>query len=105
MINVVLSRCIFLFVCFLLVDLVDQVDQNYKNDQGPWQGNRAECDIPENFASNEYMNIFVSTKLHERISEYIRITNLTQTIVRINICIENCTNIRIYSNIQTGFTL
>ena len=38
-----------------------------------------ECDIRENFASNEYMNIFVSKKLHERMSEYICMRNLTRT--------------------------
>ena len=60
----------------------------------------AECDIHEYFASNEYTNIFVSTKLHELISEYIRTENLTQMNVRINIRIENCMNIGIYSNIR-----
>ena len=64
-----------------------------------------ECDIRENFASNEYMNIFVSKKLHERMSEYIRIENLTRRNGRINIRIENCSNIQIYSNIHLVFTL
>ena len=32
-----------------------------------------ECDIRENFDTNECPNIFVSTKLHEWISEYIHI--------------------------------
>ena len=31
-----------------------------------------ECDIHMDFDTNEYPNIFVSRKLHERISEYIR---------------------------------
>ena len=33
------------------------------------------------------------TKLHKRMSEYIHIKFLTQTKVRLNICIENYTNI------------
>ena len=66
---------------------------------------RAECDIRENFDTNECPNIFVSTKLHEWISEYIHIIFLTRTNVRISIRIENCTNIRIYLNIRLGFTL
>ena len=65
----------------------------------------AECDIRKNFDTNEYPNIFVSKNLHEWMSEYIRIKNLTRTNVRINICIENCMNIRIYSNIRPVFTL
>ena len=44
-----------------------------------------ECDIREHFDTNEYLNIFVSKNLHERMSEYIHIKNLTQTNVRINI--------------------
>ena len=64
-----------------------------------------ECDIRKNFDTNECPNIFVSTKLHEWISEYIHIDFLTRTNVRIIIRIENCTNIRIYSNIRLGFTL
>ena len=60
--------------------------------------NTSECDIRETIYTNEYPNIFVSKDLHERISEYICIKNLTRTNVRINICIENCTNIRIYSS-------
>ena len=56
----------------------------------------SECGIRENFNTNEYPNIFVSKNLHERMSEFIRAQNLTQTNVRINICIENCTNIRIF---------
>ena len=59
----------------------------------------------EFFDTNEYPNIFVSKNLHEWMSEYIRIKNLTQTNVRINIRIENCMNIRIYSNIRPVFTL
>ena len=31
-----------------------------------------ECDICMDFDTNEYLNIFVSRKLYERISEYIR---------------------------------
>ena len=65
----------------------------------------SECDIRKIFDTNEYPNIFVSKNLHEWMSEYIRIKNLTQTNVRINIRIENCTNIRIYSNIRPIFTL
>ena len=64
-----------------------------------------ECDLRENFASNKYTNIFVSKKLHERMSEYLRMKNLTRTNVRINICIENGTNIQIYLNIRMIFTL
>jgi len=60
---------------------------------------RAECDIRMGFDTNEYPNIFVSRKWHERISEYIRmIFFLTEQIseyIRINILIR--TNIRIYS--------
>ena len=67
--------------------------------------NKPECDIRKNFDTNEYLNIFALKNLHERIFEYIRITNLTRTNVQINICIENCTNIRIYSNIRLVFTL
>ena len=42
--------------------------------------------------TNEYPNIFI-------------LICLTRTNVRISIRIENCTNIRIYSNIRQGFTL
>ena len=42
--------------------------------------------------TNEYPNIFI-------------LFFLTRTNVRISIHIENCTNIRIYSNIRLGFTL
>ena len=42
--------------------------------------------------TNEYPNIFI-------------LICLTRTNVRISICIENCTNIQIYSNIRLGFTL
>ena len=42
--------------------------------------------------TNEYPNIFI-------------LISLTRTNVRISIRIENCTNIRIYSNIRLGFTL
>ena len=38
----------------------------------------SECDIRENFDTNECPNIFVSTKLHEWISEYIH-TNFFDT--------------------------
>ena len=44
---------------------------------------KPKCDIPENFATNEYPNIFVSTNLHEWISEYICINLFTRTNVRI----------------------
>ena len=53
----------------------------------------SECDIRENFASNEYTNIFESRKLNEQMSEYIRIKNLTRMNARISIRLENCTNI------------
>ena len=33
----------------------------------------SECDIRIDFDTDEYPNIFVSRKRHERISEYIRI--------------------------------
>ena len=52
-----------------------------------------ECDICEHFAKNEFTKIFVSKKLHERMSEYFCIKNLTLTNVQRNIRIENCTNI------------
>ena len=55
--------------------------------------NTSECDIRETIYTNEYPNIFVSKDLHERISEYICIKNLTRTNVRINICIEKYMNI------------
>ena len=60
----------------------------------------SECGIRENFNTNKYPNIFVSKNLHERMSELIRAQNLTRTNVRINIRIENCTNIQI-SNFYT----
>ena len=63
------------------------------------------CYIRKNFDTNKYPNIFVSTNLHERMFEYIRIKNLTRTNVRINIRIENLINIRRYSNIHIVFTL
>ena len=44
---------------------------------------RAECDIRENFDTNECPNIFVSTKLYEWIFEYIHINFFTRTNVRI----------------------
>ena len=62
----------------------------------------AECDIRENFDTNECTNIFVSTKLHEWISEYIHI-NFFDT--------SECPNkysywkLHEYSNIRLGFTL
>ena len=61
---------------------------------------RSECDIRENFDTNEYQDIFVSKNLHERMSEYIHIKNLTRTNVQIDIGIENCANNRIYLNIR-----
>ena len=54
-----------------------------------------ECDIRENFDSNEYLNIFTSKNLHEQMSEYICAKMFTQMNVRINICIEHCMNIGI----------
>ena len=69
------------------------------------KGFRAECDIRKIFDTNEYPNIFASKNLHERISEYIRITNLTRTNIRINICIENNTNIRIFKQFLHSNTL
>ena len=77
---------------------------SYKTFQSFLIWSAPECDIRENLDTNEYPNIFESKNLHERISEYIRITNLTRINVRINIGIENCMNIPIESNIQTGFT-
>ena len=69
-------------------------------------GIRPECDIRENFDTNECPNIFVSTKLHEWISKYIHI-NLFY--------MNECPNkgsywkfheyLNIYSNIHQGFTL
>ena len=50
--------------------------------------NKPECDIRKNFDTNEYLNIFALKNLHERIFEYIRITNLTRTNVQINICLD-----------------
>ena len=35
------------------------------------QASKPECDFCENLDKNEYPNIFESTNLHERISEYI----------------------------------
>ena len=58
-----------------------------------WNRNSPECDIRENFNTNKYPNIFISKNY---LNEYISITNSTQTNVRINICIENCMNIRIF---------
>ena len=66
---------------------------------------KPKCDIPENFATNEYPNIFVSTNLHEWMSEYIHVKSLTWTNVRINIFIENCANIRMCSDIRLVFAL
>ena len=53
----------------------------------------SECDIREHFDTNEYSNIFESNNLHEQMSDYFHIKNLTRTNVRINIRIENCANI------------
>ena len=64
-----------------------------------------ECDIRNFFDTNEYPNIFASKNLHKRISEYIRITSLTQTNVWMNIRIENCANIRIFKHILHSNTL
>ena len=38
--------------------------------------NVTECDIPENFDTNEYPNIFVSKNLQEWIAEYICINKI-----------------------------
>ena len=70
-----------------------------------YQWSTTECDIRKNFDTNEYPNIFVSKNLHEWMFEYIRMKNLTRTNVRINIRIENCTNIKMFSNIRPIFTL
>ena len=40
----------------------------------------AECDIRENFDTNKYPNIFVTKKLHGRMSEYIHMKSLTKKI-------------------------
>ena len=55
-----------------------------------------ECDIRIDFDTNEYPNIFVSRKRYERISEYIRIKRHDTNMIRMNIRIENDTNIRIF---------
>ena len=68
--------------------------------QNPLHQFETECDIRKNLDTNEYPNIFVSKELHEQTSEYICIKFLKSTNVQINIHIENCANIRIYSNIQ-----
>ena len=65
----------------------------------------SECDIRENLDTNDYPNIFESTNLQKQISEYICINLFTQTNARISIRLENCTDIRIYSNILQVFTL
>ena len=56
----------------------------------------AECDIRIDFDTNEYPNIFVSRKQYEQISEYIRIKRHDTNMIRMNIRIENDTNIRIF---------
>ena len=53
----------------------------------------SECDIRIDFDTNEYPNIFVSRKRHERISEYIRIKRNDTNMILMNIRIENYTNI------------
>ena len=68
---------------------------------------RPECRIRENLDTNVDPNKFQSKNLHERISEYACIKNLTRTIAGISICLENCMNIRIfveslYSNTLTN---
>ena len=50
----------------------------YLHSDNPSQLSNPECDIRENFDTNECPNIFVSTKWHEWISEYIHI-NLFDT--------------------------
>ena len=71
-------------------------------DVAPWdkhwikrefEGFGTECDIRIDFHTNEYPNIFVSRKRYERISEYIRIKRNDTNMIRMNICIENDTNI------------
>ena len=61
---------------------------------------KSECGIRENFNTNEYPNIFVSKNLHERMSKYFRIKNLTQTNVQIYsfmFCLEKCVNMAFLS--------
>ena len=58
-----------------------------------------ECDIRENFDTNECPNIFVSTKLHEWISEYIRIF---VKVLHSNTLTNECMNIFIQTNV-TGY--
>ena len=65
----------------------------------------AECDIREILIR---MNVRIYSHQQNYTNEYPNIfilIFLTQTNVRISIRIENCTNIRIYSNIRLGFTL
>ena len=56
----------------------------------------SECDIRIDFDTNEYPNIFVSRKRYERMSEYICIKRNDTNMIRMNICIENDTNIQIF---------
>ena len=48
------------------------------------------------FDTNEYPNIFVSRKRYERISEYIGIKRNDTNMIRMNIRIENDTNIQVF---------
>ena len=61
-----------------------------------------ECHIREHFDTNECPNVFVSTKLHEWISEYIH-ANFVYT----NECPNKYSYWKLheYSNIRLGFTL
>ena len=81
-------------VAFYLSGEITQVKESI-----PW----VRCASGNVFLMNEYPNMFVSTKLYKRMSEYVN--NLTRTNVRINICIENCTKNQIYSNMCLVFTL
>ena len=57
------------------------------------QWSNTKCDIRIDLDTNEYPNIFVSRKRYERISEYIRIKRNDTNMIRMNIRIENDTNI------------
>ena len=85
--------------CHLTIGRCDELKEEIQIPNSPIQyqtaRSRSECDIRENFDINEYPNIFLYKNLPERISEYIHIKNLTRTNVRINVCIENCANIRL----------
>ena len=57
--------------------LLSDADSQYRYGRVRLPG--AECDIRENFAMNEYTNIFVQKKIHEWISKYIGIKSFTRT--------------------------